>query len=291
MQIRPRRSVLYVSGANARSLEKARTLEADAFIFDLEDSVSPDLKSTARQQVFSEIKKREISSRESIIRINSFDSPWGEEDLAMAIALPIQGILLPKIKQPQDILEFESRLKSLRVSQEVHIWVMMETPQAILNAESIARLGQEPQSRLRVFILGTNDLAKETRVRLTPDRSVLLPWLSFCLLAARAYGLDMIDGVFQNFRDSLGFQKECEQGRDLGMDGKTLIHPLQIDLCNSIFSPSLEEIAWSQKVVDAFAQPENKGKGVIGLEGQMVERLHEEIAQRVLSFAAFLQKK
>ncbi len=283
MTIRPRRSVLYMPGANERALEKARTIAADALILDLEDSVAPDAKADARAKVAAAVASRGYGKRELIIRINGLDTPWGVEDLKMAAAASPDAVLVPKVARPGDIVNASRIHGAMGGADTTRMWAMMETPMAIFNVREIASVHQV--ARLSCLVLGTNDLQKESRALATGGRFAILPWLSMTLLAARAYGLDVIDGVYNDFRDEAGFRAECEQGRTLGMDGKTLIHPAQVAVCNELFSPAPEEVAWSRKVIGTFALPENSAKGVITVEGRMVERLHLAMAERVVSIA------
>ncbi len=279
MTLRPRRSVLYMPGANERALEKAKSLEADALILDLEDAVAPDAKVEARARVAAAVKAGGYGRRELVIRINGFETPWGMADMQAAVAAAPDAILVPKVRCAADVTRAAAML--MDAPPRTRLWVMMETPLAILKAEEIA--GSE--SRLACLVLGTNDLVKETRASSGGQRFALVPMLSLCVLAARAHGLDVVDGVYNDFRDEAGFRAECEQGRMLGMDGKTLIHPGQIAMCNEVFSPSPGEVAWSQKIIAAFAEPENAAKGVITLDGKMVERLHLSMAIRVVAIA------
>ena len=283
MTIRPRRSVLYMPGANERALEKAKTIAADALILDLEDSVAPDAKAEARAKVAAAVASRSYGRRELIIRINGLDTPWGVDDLKMAAEASPDAVLVPKVARPGDIVSASRIYGAMGGTPTTRMWAMMETPMAIFNVREIASVHQV--ARLSCFVLGTNDLQKESRALATGGRFAILPWLSMTLLAARAYGLDVIDGVYNDFRDEAGFRAECEQGRTLGMDGKTLIHPAQVAVCNELFSPAAEEVTWSRKIIDAFALPENAIKGVITVEGRMVERLHLAMAERVVSIA------
>lgn len=283
MTIRPRRSVLYMPGANARALEKARTLDADALILDLEDSVAPDAKAEARSLVSAAVKSRAYGRREVVIRINGLDTPWGVDDLKMAAEVSPDAVLVPKVARPGDVVNASRILMAMGGRDETRMWAMMETPMAIFNVREIASV--HLVARLSCLVLGTNDLLKESRALATGGRFAILPWLSMTLLAARAYGLDVIDGVYNDFRDEAGFRAECEQGRTLGMDGKTLIHPGQVAVCNELFSPAPEEVAWSRKIIEAFRLPENANKGVITVDGKMVERLHLSMAERVASIA------
>ncbi len=281
MTIRPRRSVLYMPGSNARALEKARELDADCLILDLEDAVAPDSKDLARKQVCAAVSAGGYGRRELVIRINAPDTPWGEEDLAAAVAAGPQAILVPKVSRQEDL----AGPAIAAAGAEIALWAMMETPLAILNARSIALHAEHPAAPLAAFVMGTNDLARETRAGFGESRQAMVAWLSHCVLAARAHGIDIIDGVYNDFRDEEGFRGECAQGRLLGMDGKTLIHPAQIAPCNEAFSPSRDDIAWARKIIAAFEEPENKGKGAITIEGRMVERLHRDMARRTLAIA------
>jgi len=287
MTARPRRSVLYMPGANDRALEKARTLAADALILDLEDSVAPETKSEARAKVGAAVSSRSYGRREIVIRINGLDTPWGVDDLKMAAAAGPDAVLVPKVARPGDIVNVSRIHAAMGGAETTRMWAMMETPMAIFNVREIASVHQV--ARLSCLVLGTNDLLKESRALAAGGRFAILPWLSMTLLAARAYGLDVIDGVYNDFRDEEGFRAECEQGRTLGMDGKTLIHPSQVELCNAMFSPPETEVAWSRRVIAAFSAPENAGKGVITVDGRMVERLHLAMAERLVEIAEAIQ--
>jgi citrate lyase subunit beta/citryl-CoA lyase len=285
MTIRPRRSVLYMPGANDRALEKARTLQADALILDLEDSVAPEAKSQARDKVAQAVKSGGYGKRELVIRVNALDTLWGADDLKAAALVGPDAILVPKVSRPGDIVSAAKVLKACGAPAHTRLWAMMETPLAILNARDIAGVAADADQRFSCLVLGTNDLLKESRARALGDRFAIVPWLAASVLAARAFGLDVIDGVYNDFKDDQGFRAECEQGRTLGMDGKTLIHPSQVEPCNEIFSPSGDEVQWSRKVIAAFALPEHAGKGVITVDGRMVERLHLVMAERVVAIA------
>jgi len=286
MSIRPRRSVLYMPGANARALDKARSLPADAVILDLEDSVAPDAKQLARDQVVAAVRAGGFGEREVIIRINALHAPWGQDDLAAAAAAAPHGILVPKVNSGTDLLALGTELDQIGVPAHVAVWAMMETPAAFLNAAEIAAsVRQTAGRRLAAFVIGTNDLAKETRARLIPGRAPMLAWLSTAVLAARAHGIDVIDGVCNDLDNLDAFRAECLQGLDLGMDGKTLIHPKQIEIANHVFSPTPAEIDWATRILAAFALPENAAKGVISLDGRMVERLHADMAARTVAIA------
>jgi citrate lyase subunit beta / citryl-CoA lyase len=285
MLARPRRSVLYMPGSNAKALAKAKTLPADALILDLEDSVAPDQKIAAREQVVQAVRAGGFGSREVVIRVNGPHTPWGEDDLAAASAAQPDAILLPKVDGPGAIMVAARVLREAEAPEGTRIWAMMETPNAILNAGSIASVAADPSSRLAVLVMGLNDLAKETRAKLTPGRPTMTAWLASCVVAARAHGVDILDGVYNDIQDLDGFRLECLQGRDMGLDGKTLIHPSQVDICNDVFAPTSAEVESAAAIIDAFALPENAGKGVIQLNGRMVELLHADMARRTLTIA------
>jgi citrate lyase subunit beta / citryl-CoA lyase len=289
MNICPRRSVLYMPGSNARAIEKARTLPADAVILDLEDSVAPDAKAAARQQVMDAVTAGSLGAREVIVRINGLDTQWWLDDLnAVAKAKP-DAVLVPKVSSPDHLEDVAERLVDISADQKIRVWAMMETPLAMLNARDIAAAARDVETRLTAFVMGTNDLAKETRAKITPGRAAMLPWLMNCVAAARAFGLDIIDGVYNDLADADGFARECSEAREMGFDGKTLIHPNQIAPCNAAFSPSAEEVAQAQKIIAAFDLPENRDKGVVQLEGRMVERLHAEMARRTVAIAQAIE--
>ena len=284
MTIRPRRSMLYMPGSNARAIEKARELPADGVILDLEDAVAPDAKAQARQLIIQELQKGGFGSREVLVRINGLDTAWWRDDLAVAAAGP-DALLLPKVSTPEQLRELARHFVGVRAEDRVRIWAMMETPLAMLNACDIAAAALDPATRLAGFVMGTNDLAKETRARIVPGRAPMLPWLMNCVAAARAHDLAILDGVYNELDDADGFAAECRQARDLGFDGKTLIHPRQIEPCNAAFSPTPEEVAWARKVIAAFDLPEHADKGVLQIDGRMVERLHADMARRVVAIA------
>ena len=285
MAMRPRRSVLYIPGDNERALEKSRSLPADAIIIDLEDSVAPENKETARAHALDTIRQGEFGSREIVLRVNALETPWGMADLHAALSAAPHAILVPKVSQPGDVIGTAKIVKAAEAPASIRLWAMIETPMGIINARDIAACAPDPDNRLSCFVLGTNDLLKESRARSSNNRFAVVPWLAMTLVAARAYGLDVIDGVYNDFRDDAGFRAECEHGRTLGMDGKTLIHPSQVEPCNDVFSPTDEEVAWAQKIIASFEQPENARKGVITVDGKMVERLHLVMARRVAAIA------
>ena len=279
----PRRSCLYVPGANARALEKAKSLPADLFVLDLEDAVAPEAKADARQAIRKAVHKRAYGAREVVIRVNALETEWGRDDLNMAVSAGVDAVLVPKITRGKDVRAINRFLNDAGASPELGLWVMIETPLAVLNIKKIAKASAK--TRLSGFVMGTNDLAKELDAEPTPDRLAFLFSLSAALAAARAYGLAVIDGVYNDINNDAGLLAECRQGRVLGFDGKSLIHPAQIETANRAFSPSEAELSHARDVVEAFARPENRGKGVISLKGQMVELLHLQQAERVIAIA------
>jgi citrate lyase subunit beta/citryl-CoA lyase len=277
MAIRPRRSVLYMPGSNARAIEKAKTLPADGVIIDLEDAVAPDAKVAARKQMADAVKAGGFGNREVFIRVNGIDTEWHADDLHDAGRAAPDGIVVPKVSSPGQLEQIGRRLLDMSIDHKTRIWAMIETPIAILNVRDIAAAAEDSETRLAGFILGTNDLAKETGAKFVPGRAPMLPWLATCI--------SILDGVYNDLSNADGFLRECEQGRDLGFDGKTLIHPNQVGPCNDVFSPGAEEIAQARKIIAAFDQPENKGKGVVSLDGRMVERMHADIARKTVAIA------
>ena len=291
MAVRPRRSVLYMPGSNTRAIEKARTLPADAVILDLEDSVAPEAKAAARQQVMEAVAAGSFGPREVIVRINGLDTQWWLDDLnAVAKAKP-DAVLVPKVSSPNHLEDVAERLVDISADQKIRVWAMMETPLAMLNARDIATAASDVETRLAAFVMGTNDLAKDTRAKIMPGRAAMLPWLMNCVAAARAFGLDILDGVYNDLSNAEGFARECSEARDMGFDGKTLIHPNQIGPCNAAFSPTTEEIAQANKIIAAFDLPENKDKGVVQLDGRMVERLHADMARRTVAIAQAIEAR
>jgi citrate lyase beta subunit len=278
----PYRSVLYMPGANPRALEKARTLPADALILDLEDAVLPEEKPRARTLVADAVRAGGFGERRVLVRINPLDTPWGAEDVAAVAAAGPDAILLPKVERADDVRRAAARAADARAPEATRLWAMMETPRAVLNAAAIAA----SHRRLEGFVMGTNDLAKDLRAAHTPDRAPLLPSLGVCLLAARAEGLVAVDGVYNAFRDLDGFRAACTQSRDLGFDGRTLIHPDQIAAANAAFAPTADEIALAEAQVAAFDAARARGEGVAVLNGRIVENLHVAIARRLLARAA-----
>ena len=282
---RPRRSVLYVPGGNERAIAKARTLACDAVIFDLEDSVAPDAKVEARENLRKLLGEPLGGGRETIIRINALSTPWGAEDLRAAQDLAPDAILIPKVEDPEDIAQIDDALDQTDTPETLRLWAMIETPKGIMNAGQIARASRTPGGRLDCFVTGTNDIVKETGVAPLPGRPYLSTWLMEIVLAARAYGIDALDGVYNDFRDSEGFSIECAQGRAMGFDGKTLIHPGQIEAANTAFGIDPDKLEEARHIVEAFARPENARAGVISLDGRMVERLHADMAEKLIAKA------
>jgi citrate lyase subunit beta/citryl-CoA lyase len=290
MTDRLRRSALYLPGSNVRALEKARTLAADVLIFDLEDAVSPAAKKTAREQVRAAVQAGGFDGREIVVRVNGLATEWGVDDLNAAIVAQPDAVLIPKISGCEDILATATVIRAARRSPCLPIWAMIETPLAILNIASIAAMNHDPALRPAVFVIGVNDLVKETRVRLASGRDAIIPWLMQCVAAARAYRIGVLDGVWNDLSDAAGLRQECIQSRDLGMDGKTLIHPNQLAVCNEIFAPTAADLEWAHKVITAFALPQNAAKGAIQLEGRMVERLHADMARHLIATAEALPR-
>lgn len=278
---RPRRSVLYMPGSNARALEKAKNLPADALILDLEDAVAPDAKAEARDQVCDAVKSGGYGGREMIIRVNGVDTPWGDDDLKAAAAAGADAILLPKVESARMVQDAEQKIVAAGAPKATALWCMMETPRGILRAEEIAASSE----RLACFVMGTSDLTKDLHALHTPARTPMLTSLAICLLAARAEGLAILDGVYLDLKDEVGFRAACLQGLELGFDGKTLIHPSQVGPTNEVFGPSDEEVDLSRRIIDAFAEADAAGKAVVVVDGKLVENLHVENAQRIVGLA------
>ncbi len=238
MSVRPRRSVLYMPGSNARALEKARELPADGVILDLEDAVAPDAKATARELIKKTLAKGGFGDREVFVRINGLDTRWWVDDLHAVADCRPDAVLVPKISDPHQLQDLAARIVDMGTDPHIRVWAMMETPLAMLNVGVIAAAALDSETRLSGFVMGTNDLAKDTRARIVPGRAPMVPWLMSCVAAARAFGLDILDGVYNDLGNAEGFVQECQQARDLGFDGKTLIHPKQIEACNATFSPA-----------------------------------------------------
>lgn len=285
MQVRPRRSVLYMPGINQRALDKAKSIAADSLILDLEDSVAPDAKAEARGRVCEAVKAGGYGGRELVIRVNALETLWGGDDARAVATAGADAVLVPKVERPGDVVAAAKLLRGAGAPDGLQVWAMMETPASIVNAREIAAVAGERGIDFTCLVMGTNDLIKETRASAANDRLAVVPWLSTTVIAARAYGLDVIDGVYNDFRDEDGFKAECEQGRTFGMDGKTLIHPSQVGPANAIFSPGPEEVERSRRVIAAFAEPDNAARGVITIDGRMVERLHLAMAERTVAIA------
>ncbi|MDF1608248.1 CoA ester lyase [Hoeflea sp. YIM 152468] len=290
--VRPRRSVLYLPATNARALDKLPGLGCDSVIFDLEDSVAPGNKEEARESLrgfFKDGRAKALpAGMETIVRINTLSSPWGGEDLLAARGCKPDAILIPKVETPEDIVAVEDALAQTDAPATLRLWAMIETPRGVMNAGQIARTARTDGARLDCFITGTNDLIKETGVAPLPGRPWLSPWLMQIVLAARAYGIDVLDGVFNDFRNQESLAQECRDGQAMGFDGKTLIHPSQIAPANAAFGIASEQLAEAKAIAAAFALPENQARGVISLDGRMVERLHLDIAERVIEKAALI---
>lgn len=278
---RPRRSALYLPASNAKAIAKARTLPADIIILDLEDAVAPEAKDDARAAAVEAVREGGFGTREVAIRANGIDTPWGAADLAAIATSGADAVLVPKVSFTRDIERYEAALSDAPAN--LQLWAMIETCACIPQLDAIAATAGS--TRLSLFVLGTNDLAKEMRARLTPERTPFLPFLSLAVAAARAHGVAILDGVCNEFRDLDVFRAEAEQGLLFGFDGKSLIHPDQIAPCNAVFSPSVEELAWASAVIDAFALPENAAKGAIRVEGRMAELLHLDQAKRLIAVA------
>ena len=286
LTIRPRRSVLYMPGSNARALEKGRSLAADGLILDMEDAVAPDAKQTARDQITAAIKEGGYGARELIVRTNGLDGPWGEDDLKAAAKMGAHAVLLPKVESKAMVDQAIAILDAAGAPKDLPIWAMMETPLGMLHAEEIAF----SSPRLQCLVMGTSDLAKDLRAQHTPDRIPFMTSLGLCLLAARAAKIAILDGVHLDLADDDGFMASCRQGRDLGMDGKTLIHPKTIAMANEAFSPSEDEIAWSKRIIEAHAEAEKAGKGVVLVDGKLIENLHVEGAKQMVAMADAIAK-
>ena len=284
--VRPRRSVLYMPGANTRALEKARTLPADALIFDLEDAVAPEAKEAARTNVVLAAESRAYGKREIVIRCNGLGTPWGEADIAAIAQSGADAILVPKVESAAQVTHVVSLLDTAGAPTTMAVWAMMETPKGILRAEEIA--GAHP--RLALFVMGTNDLVKDMRARHTPTRLPMITALGIGMLAARAHGLAILDGVYNDIQDTAGFRAVCQQGLEMGFDGKTLIHPSQVEPCNEVFAPSAAELEMAGKIVAAFKAAQAEGKGVVTVDGRMIENLHVEQAERALALASAIEE-
>jgi citrate lyase subunit beta/citryl-CoA lyase len=283
MKIRPRRSLLYMPGSNPRALDKARSLPADCLILDMEDAVAPESKQLAREQITGALEQGGYGHRELMVRINALSTEWGLDDInaICGAGTAPDAVLIPKISTAADVVEAISAFEAAGCPDTVDMWIMAETPLCILNIAEIA----SAHPRLKGMVMGTSDLSKDTRVRHTPDRLGFITALTLCVYAARAHGLDIIDGVQLDLQNAELLRASCEQGRDLGFDGKSLIHPNQIDAANAAFAPDEQEIASSRDIIEAFEQARAEGKGVVVVKGRLVENLHVEEAQRQLALA------
>jgi len=284
---RPRRSILYMPGSNARALEKGRGLATDGLILDLEDAVAPDAKEMARQQILEALKAGGYGQRELIVRVNAVAGPWGKDDIVAMATSGADAILLPKVDSGAMVREAEKLMEDSGAPDDMAIWCMMETPLGMLHAEEIAFASP----RLGGFVLGTSDLANDLHAAHTRDRLPMITSLGLCLLAARAAGVAIVDGVHLDLADDAGFKNSCRQGLELGFDGKTLIHPKTIDIANQVFAPSEQEIAWSRTIIAVHAEAEKEGKGVIVIDGKLIENLHVENAQRLVDLAEAISQK
>lgn len=283
---RPRRSVLYMPGSNARALEKGRTLSADGLILDLEDAVAPDAKEVARKQIVDAVKEGGYGMREILIRTNGLNTPWGYDDIVAASTSGADAILLPKVESADTVRQVEAIMDGAGAPAEMKIWCMMETPRGMLHAEEIA----DSTDRMGGFVMGTSDLAKELRCAHTPMRLPFMMSLNVCILAARAAGIAILDGVYLDLSDDEGFVEHCKQGQELGFDGKTLIHPKTVAKANEIFGPSDAEVEWSKKIIAAHADAEKEGKGVVVVDGKLIENLHVVTAKQVVAQAEAIVK-
>lgn len=279
--ILPRRSVLYMPGANERALEKAKTIPADALILDLEDAVAPDAKEEARERVCAAASSGEYGSKEVTIRVNGLDTQWHAADIAAAAAAGPAAVVVPKVSSVADVRAIEAGLESGGAPDHTKIWAMVETPVAMLHAEEIASSSE----RLTVLVMGTNDLAKELHAEHVPGRQPLLTGLGLCLLAARATGKVILDGVYNDIKDPEGFEAECLQGRQMGFDGKTLIHPSQVEPANEVWAPTAEAVEDARALIATFESAIAEGKGVVTHNGRMIENLHVDNARRILAVA------
>lgn len=282
--IRPRRSMLYMPGSNARALEKGRTLAADALILDLEDAVAPDAKETARRRIVEALGAGGYGQREILVRTNGLDSEWGQDDIAAMAKSGADAILLPKVESAEMVRAAEEIMADHGAPAGLAIWCMIETPLGVLHAEEIAWGSR----RMGGFVMGTSDLAKDLHCLHTPGRLPFVTSLSLCILAARAHGLAILDGVHLDLADDQGFAESCRQGLEFGFDGKTLIHPRTIEVANEVFAPSADEVAWSEKIIAAHEEATKAGQGVVVVDGRLIENLHVEDAKRVVRLAAMI---
>ena len=283
---RPRRSVLYMPAANQRALEKAKDIPADALIFDLEDAVAPDAKELAREQACNAAASSDYGNRELTIRCNGLDTPWGREDILAAAEAAPSAVVIPKVDGPEYLAQVSEVLDEGGAPAATEIWAMVETPAGILCVDQIAQF-----ERTAVLVMGTNDMAKELRASITQDRHALLPYLAMCLLAARAADVGILDGVYNDIKNEEGFEQVCRQGAEMGFDDKTLIHPSQVAPTNESFSPSLDELDFHQRVIEEFEAAQNEGRGVLTVDGKMIENLHVDEARRAIAMAQVIAER
>ena len=283
MTHRPRRSVLYMPASNPRAIEKARTLPCDAIILDLEDAVAPEAKPAARDQAAQAVRAGGFGRREVVIRCNGLDTPWGADDLKAAAAAGPDAILVPKVSGPAHIAAYEAAIA--QAPAHTRLWAMIETCAAVFALNEIGAASKDAGSRLSGWCMGLNDLAKEMGCRQTPERTPMLAVLTLSIAAARAHGLLILDGVCNELDDPLAFEAQCRQGLDFGFDGKSLIHPNQIEISNRVFSPPAAEVAWARAVITAFEEPENRGRGVLRVDGKLAEHLHLAQSLRLVETA------
>ena len=285
MLYRPRRSVLYMPGSNQRALDKARSLPADTLVLDLEDAVAPLMKVTARRQIAEAVAAGGYGQRELVVRVNGLDTDWAEDDIRMVASSGADALCMPKVETAAEVQQLAAMLEAFGAKDNLAIWVMAETPRGVMNIQQVAAA----HPRVQVVVMGTSDLAKELRVRHTPERQGLLTSLNLCVLAARAHGLEILDGVYLDLDDPSGFAASCEQGRDLGFDGKTLIHPKQLEEANRTFGPGEQELERATRIITAWQEAEAEGKAVVLVDNKLVEVLHVEEAQRLLAIHQAIQ--
>ncbi|MGH6957639.1 MAG: HpcH/HpaI aldolase/citrate lyase family protein [Caulobacteraceae bacterium] len=282
---RPRRSALYMPASNARAVEKARSLACDVVILDLEDAVAPEAKETARAAALAAVKAGGFGAREVVVRVNSLSTPWGPADLAAACEAGPDAVLVPKIASAADAEVYHAAIEA--APERTRLWAMIETCEAMFELKAIADVSR--RTRLAAFVMGINDLAKEMRARQTPDRAPFVPFMAMAVAAARSRNLVALDGVHNEIDDLEALETTCRQGADIGFDGRTLIHPSHLAICNRAYAPPPEEVAWARAVVHAFALPENEGRGALRVEGRLAERLHLSEARRLLEVASAIE--
>lgn len=290
-QDKPRRTALYTPAANLRALDKAIHTQADVFIIDLEDAVAPDSKDEARSNALNFLATRPRDGRDVVVRVNGLDTPWCEDDIKAIVGMEPHAVLFPKVNNVDDVRRAERLLAAVNAATGIRLWCMIETPLAIMNLHAIGAESRTEDSRMSTWVMGTNDLAKDMRARIAPGRPSMLYALSAAVTAARAFGLTILDGVYNELSDMEGLIAEASQAKIMGFDGKTTIHPSQVAPCNTVFSPTLEEVDAAHRIVEAFALPENANKGVIRLDGKMVELLHAQIARRTLAISEAIAER